>query len=147
MTKKSRQKFQYLENKKSFKDEIKSIFKHFWRAFIEANKTNFLGRWKPDLKLTEGFPGKLSGSKLKEETIWFQCPWKVMSLSFRHRNLAAKWSEKLKSTKVCSDGERTRRLDRVFCKIKSLSLINFCITLRGRIQNLVKHLRRSFSYK
>ena len=33
MTKKSRQKFKYLENKKSFWDEIKSIFHHFQRAF------------------------------------------------------------------------------------------------------------------
>ena len=29
MIKKSRQKFKYLENKKSFKDEIKNIFHHF----------------------------------------------------------------------------------------------------------------------
>ena len=29
MTKKSRQKFKYLENKKSFEDEIKNIFHHF----------------------------------------------------------------------------------------------------------------------
>ena len=29
MTKKSRQKFKDLENEKSFKDEIKSIFRHF----------------------------------------------------------------------------------------------------------------------
>ena len=34
MTKKSRQKFEYLENEKSFWDEIKSIFHHFQRAFI-----------------------------------------------------------------------------------------------------------------
>ena len=37
MTKKSRQKFKYLENEKSFKDEI-SIFQHFWRAIIKAKK-------------------------------------------------------------------------------------------------------------
>ena len=36
MTKKSRQ-FKDLENRKSFSDEIKSIFHHFYRAFIEAN--------------------------------------------------------------------------------------------------------------
>ena len=29
MTKKSRQEFKYLENEKSFEDEIKSIFDHF----------------------------------------------------------------------------------------------------------------------
>ena len=28
------QKFEYLENKKSFLDEIKSIFLGFWRAII-----------------------------------------------------------------------------------------------------------------
>ena len=33
MTKKSRQKFEYLDNKKSFKDEIKSIFHQFSSAF------------------------------------------------------------------------------------------------------------------
>ena len=43
MTKKSRQKFKYLENKKSFSDEIKSNFHNFQGAFIEANKTIF---WK-----------------------------------------------------------------------------------------------------
>ena len=44
MTKISRQKFKYLENEKSFQDETKSIFHHFERAFIEANKNNFF--WK-----------------------------------------------------------------------------------------------------
>ena len=33
MTKKSRQKFKYLENEKSFQGEIKSIFYHFKRTF------------------------------------------------------------------------------------------------------------------
>ena len=42
MNKKSRQKVKYLENEKSFKDEIKSIFHHFLKAFIEANKAIFL---------------------------------------------------------------------------------------------------------
>ena len=32
ITKKSRQKFKYLEKEKSFKGEIKSIFYHFWKA-------------------------------------------------------------------------------------------------------------------
>ena len=41
MTKKSRQKFKYRENEKSFYYEIKSIFHHFQRAFIETNKNNF----------------------------------------------------------------------------------------------------------
>ena len=41
MTKKSRQKCKYLEREKSFLYEIKSIFRHFYRAFIETNKTNF----------------------------------------------------------------------------------------------------------
>ena len=50
MTKKSRQKLQYLENEKSFKDEIKSIFHLFWRAIIEANNTVFFGRWESNFK-------------------------------------------------------------------------------------------------
>ena len=36
MTKRSRQKFRYRENEKSFYDEIKSIFDHFLRALNEA---------------------------------------------------------------------------------------------------------------
>ena len=47
MTKKSRQKLKYLENEKSFWDEIKSIFYHFWRVIIEVNK-KFFGRWESD---------------------------------------------------------------------------------------------------
>ena len=42
MTKKLIQKLKYLENEESSKDEIKSTFYHFQRAFIEANKTIFL---------------------------------------------------------------------------------------------------------
>ena len=44
MNKQSRQKLKYLENDKSFYDEIKSIFHHFVRAFTEVNKANFFGR-------------------------------------------------------------------------------------------------------
>ena len=48
MTKKSRQKFKYLENeKKSFLDEIKNVFRHYERPCIEANKPNFFV-WEPD---------------------------------------------------------------------------------------------------
>ena len=43
MPKKSRQKFKYLENEKSFQDEIESIFLHFCRAIIEANKKKLGG--------------------------------------------------------------------------------------------------------
>ena len=35
--KKSTQKYKYTENKKSFEDEMKSIFYHFDRTFIEAD--------------------------------------------------------------------------------------------------------------
>ena len=50
MPKKSRQKFQYLENEKSFWDELKSIFLQFWRAIIiiDANIKFFFGRWESD---------------------------------------------------------------------------------------------------
>ena len=37
MTEKSKQKFKYLENKKSFQDEIKSIFHHFKGISIVKN--------------------------------------------------------------------------------------------------------------
>ena len=49
MTKKLRQKFKYLENEKSFKDEIKSVFHDFQRAFIEAKKIYFL--WKVRVRM------------------------------------------------------------------------------------------------
>ena len=42
MTKKSGQKSKCMKNEMSLLDEIKSIFHHFKRAFIETNKTNFL---------------------------------------------------------------------------------------------------------
>ena len=50
MPKKSRQKFKYLENEKSFYDEIKTIFHHLWRAIIEANKNIFLEGEGPTLR-------------------------------------------------------------------------------------------------
>ena len=50
MTKKSKQKFKYFKNAKSFKDEIKNISNRFKRAFIEANETNFFGRRESDFK-------------------------------------------------------------------------------------------------
>ena len=50
MIKNSRQKFKYLEKEKSFLVEIKSIFYHFWRAFIEANKKIFLEGESPTLR-------------------------------------------------------------------------------------------------
>ena len=37
MTKKPRQKFKYLENEKSFYDEIKSIFHHFKGLLVDNN--------------------------------------------------------------------------------------------------------------
>ena len=50
MTEKLRQKFTYLENEKSFYDEIKSIFHNFWGTIIEANNKIFFGRREPDFK-------------------------------------------------------------------------------------------------
>ena len=46
----SRQKFKYLENEKSFSDEVNSIFDHFWRTFIETNKIIFSESESPTLK-------------------------------------------------------------------------------------------------
>ena len=37
-----RQKFGYLENEKSFLDEIKSIFHSFWRAFVWCKNKNLI---------------------------------------------------------------------------------------------------------
>ena len=36
------QKYEYLENEKSFLDEIKSIFSSFWRAIIWWKKKNLM---------------------------------------------------------------------------------------------------------
>ena len=49
MTKKTWQKRKYLENEKSFLDEIKTNFHHFWRALNEANN-NFFERWESEFK-------------------------------------------------------------------------------------------------
>ena len=49
MTKMSREKFKYLQKEKSFYDEIKSIFHHFYGAFIEANKKKCF--WKVRVRL------------------------------------------------------------------------------------------------
>ena len=43
MVKTSRKKSNYLENEKSFSDEIKSIFHRFEMSIIEANKIYFFG--------------------------------------------------------------------------------------------------------
>ena len=40
MTKKSRQKFKYLENEKSLDDEIKRIFRDFQMAYIKKDAGN-----------------------------------------------------------------------------------------------------------
>ena len=51
VTKKSRQKFKYLENEKSFWGEIKIIFHQFWRAF---NCQKLFKTWECALKLLSG---------------------------------------------------------------------------------------------
>ena len=56
LPKKSRQKFKYLENEKSFYNEIKSIFHQFWRAVIETNKKFFFGMRQFDFKTTAMIP-------------------------------------------------------------------------------------------
>ena len=50
MTKKSKQKFKYLENETSFLFK-KHFFHHFWRAIIEAHKTIFLEGEGPTLRV------------------------------------------------------------------------------------------------
>ena len=50
MTKKSRQKVEYLENEKSFSDEIKSTFQKKKKVFIRGDKTIFLEGESPILR-------------------------------------------------------------------------------------------------
>ena len=58
MTKKSRQKFTYLEKKKSFLDEIKSMFHHLLRAFSCQKKTFQTFKLLSDFFTCEHFPKK-----------------------------------------------------------------------------------------
>ena len=50
-TKMYEHKFRYLKNKKSFQQEIKSIFHHFHRLLVESDKTKFFQRREPNFKL------------------------------------------------------------------------------------------------
>ena len=43
------QKFEYLENKNSFLDEIKNIFHTFWRAIIWCKNKNLIKKWTQSL--------------------------------------------------------------------------------------------------
>ena len=55
MTEKSWQKLKYLQNEKSFNDEIKTIFHYFERDFNEAKNTNIFGRLEPTLIVIKFF--------------------------------------------------------------------------------------------
>ena len=50
MTKMSRQKFSYLENKKSFEDEIKNILHLFKGLLLKQKKTSLFERWESNFK-------------------------------------------------------------------------------------------------
>ena len=65
------QKPKYLENEKSFLDEIKSIFHYFWRAFNEALSMNFIRGWESDFSWDTGaairrFSGFLTKFSIKQ---------------------------------------------------------------------------------
>ena len=55
MPKKSRQKFKYLENGKSFQDEIKAFLIIFQGLSLKQIKKGFFGRWESDFKLDKSF--------------------------------------------------------------------------------------------
>ena len=63
MTKKSRKKCKYLQNKKSILDKTKSIFHHFLKAFIKANNSIFLEGQSPILKKVYEFDEKRDDDK------------------------------------------------------------------------------------
>ena len=50
MTKRSGQKFKYLEDEKTFKDEIKCIFHDFKGLSLKQIKQIFFERWETDFK-------------------------------------------------------------------------------------------------
>ena len=57
----SSQKFKYLDNERTFQDEIKRIFHHFQRVFIEPNKKkNTLEGESPTLNSDYVNPSTLS---------------------------------------------------------------------------------------
>ena len=61
MTKKSWQKLKYLENEKSFKDEIKSIFHNLiiFKGLLMKQITQFFfGRWESDFKKDKNGDGR-----------------------------------------------------------------------------------------
>ena len=55
MTKKSRQKFKYIENEKSFYDETKCIFISVKELLLKQIKQIFFRKWESDFKIM--FPG------------------------------------------------------------------------------------------
>ena len=55
MTKKLCQKLKYLENEKSFSDEIKRIFHHRYRPLNEAKNTVYLDGESPILRSKKVF--------------------------------------------------------------------------------------------
>ena len=86
LSKKRRQKFEYLENDKSFWDEIKSIFHHFWRAVIEVNNKKInLGGESPTLSYGRKNEKFLHKRKifhfLKTPQYSFQIMWLFLKLS------------------------------------------------------------------
>ena len=68
LSNKSGQKFKHLWNEASFQHEIKSIFHLFERAFIEANKNNFLLEYIFKFHCTNMFPWVLN----KNRYIYFE---------------------------------------------------------------------------
>ena len=75
ITKTSGQKCNYLKNKKSYYHEIKSIFRHFERAFIESNKKNIFRRGGSDFKLPTL---KKARSAVNFVLIFIMCQYKAL---------------------------------------------------------------------
>ena len=110
MNKKSRQKFNYLKNEKSFYDEIKSISHHFYSAFIEANKNNFV--WKVRVRLwvcvTFLLPPGIKGLNIYD--------WGFLRITTKHRLIYLKlfaviWTFPGYFNVFCNNLGQTRILD------------------------------------
>ena len=127
MTKKSWQTLKYLENKKSFEDQMKDIFHHFWRAFSQANNTFFFGRSESDFKLE--IPENLESfamfllfqmnfdliiSDLMPEIRWtFDRYWFLLAMKKKEGNLS--FSVKVLSGYFSPTSKNIWHLSRSFC--------------------------------
>ena len=125
MTKKSWQKFKYLENKKNFSDEIKIIFHNFYRAIIEANK-KFFGRWQSDFKLFRVDIFK-SVTKFTCLTIWLFSKRRPLSVGF-----SKKWNANIRDFALRKKRREKTQKAKVIKSCRQVTWVQESMTERER---------------